>query len=257
MKKVGKILLGIVVVLAIIIALAFFATSGLPKAADEFFSLVQQGKIQEAYLATAAEFRAATSEEAFAAFLESTALGGYQSASWSSRKIENNTGKLEGTVTTRDGGQIPVAVDLVKEGETWKILAVRKAEAGIVRESDRAEPPPDAELQRLTTEAVAWLAEAVHKNDFTGFHGHISRLWQGQITADELKNVFASFVEKKIDLSPLREQTPVFSQKPAVDADGVLALEGYFPAQPNQVFFKLKFIYEHPQWKLMGINVRL
>jgi Sec-independent protein translocase protein TatA len=257
MKKVGIGCLAVVIIVAAVIALVFFATSDLPKAADAFFSLVQQGKIHEAYLATATEFRAATSEEDFAALLETSALGNYQNASWPSRSVKNNTGKLEGTVTTRDGGQIPVVLDLVKEGEAWKILAFRKAEAGIIRESASAEVPADAELQRLTTEAVALLADAVNKNDFAGFHGQIARLWQGQITADELKQVFASFVENQIDLSPLREQVPVFSQKPAVDADGVLALEGYYPAQPNQVFFKLKFIYEHPQWKLMGINVRL
>ncbi|MBP7830513.1 MAG: hypothetical protein KA248_11400 [Kiritimatiellae bacterium] len=258
MKKFGMVVLGIVVVIGVLIALLLVATSGLPKAADEFFSLIEQGKIGEAYLATAAEFRAATSEGEFAAFLRDSALGGYASASWSTRSIENNRGQLKGTVTTRDGGQIPLEMDLVKEGDAWKILAVRKAAAGLLPGgASTVEIPPDAELQRLTSEAIAKLADAIQRNDFGDFHGSVSRLWQGQITADELKNIFASFVEQGIDLAPLSGLTPVFSQKPAVDEDGVLLLEGYYPDGENQVFFRLKYIYEHPQWKLLGINVKL
>jgi len=257
MKKWGIIILAVAAFLVLAVVVTFFATSGLPKAADAFFSLLQQGRVHDAYLATAADFRAATSEEDFTAFLQTTALVNYQSASWSSRSIKNNTGRLEGTVTTKEGGQVPVEVDLVKEGEQWKILSLRKAPSGIVQSSAVAEIPPEAELQRLTGESMALLAEAIRKNDFTGFHGRISRLWQGQTTADELKNIFASFVEQQIDLSPLQGKSPVFSQKPAVNEDGVLVLEGYFPDQPQQVFFVLKFIYEHPQWKLVGINVRL
>lgn len=258
MKKVGTILLGIVVVVAILVALLFFATSGLPKAADEFFTLVGQGKIGEAYLATAAEFRAATSEEEFAAFLRESALGEYASASWPTRTIENNRGRLEGTVTTRAGGQIPVELDLVKEGDAWKILNLRKAAAGLLPGgASTVEIPPDAELQRLTSESIGLLAEAVNRNDFSGFRAYISRLWQSQVTEEQLREAFKEFTEKRIDLTPLKNETPVFSQKPALDENGVLNLRGYYATSPDQVRFELSFIYEHPQWKLSSIGLHL
>ncbi|HOW97575.1 MAG TPA: hypothetical protein P5567_06525 [Kiritimatiellia bacterium] len=258
MKKMGTILLGIVVVVAILIALLFFATSGLPKAADEFFSLVREGKVGEAYLATAAEFRAATGEEEFSAFLRDSALGQYASASWPTRAIENNRGRLEGTVTTRDGGQIPVELDLVKEGGAWKILNLRKAAAGLAQGgASTVEIPPDAELQRMTSEAIGLLAEAINKNDFSGFRAHISQLWQSQVTEEQLREAFKEFAEKQIDLAPLKSQTPVFSQKPAVDENGALNLRGYYATTPDQVRFELSFIYEHPQWKLSSIGLHL
>lgn len=258
MKKFGIVLLGIVVVIGVLIALLFVATSGLPKAADEFFTLVGQGKIGEAYLATAAEFRAATSEEEFAAFLRDSALGGYASASWSTRSIENNRGQLKGTVTTRDGGQIPLEMDLVKEGDAWKILAVRKAAAGLVEGgASTVEIPPDAELQRLASESVGLLAEAINRNDFGGFRAHVSRLWQSQVTEEQLREAFKEFMEKRIDLTPLKNETPVFSQKPALDENGALNLQGYYATSPDQVRFELSFIYEHPQWKLSSIGLHL
>ena len=257
MKKVGIVVLVVLALVAAIVVFALGATRGLPKAADAFFAQIKQGNIQEAYLATAAEFRAATGEEEFANFLRASSIGAYQSASWSSRSIHNNQGQLEGTVTTKDGGQIPVVVNLVREGGAWKILSLRKADAGLVRERARQEISPDAALQTLTVESMGWLAEAIQKNDFSDFHQRISRLWQGQITADELKQVFASFVENRIDLTALQGQTPVFSPAPALDDDGILQLEGYYPDGQTRVFFRLKFIYEHPQWKLLGINVRL
>jgi hypothetical protein len=34
-------------------------------------------------------------------------------------------------------------------------------------------------------------------------------------------------------------------------------MEGYYPTQPLKVNFKLKYIYEHPAWKLFGINVNV
>ena len=257
MKKAGIGCLVIVVILAVIVGVALFATSDLPKAADALFSLVAQGRVDEAYQSTAAEFRAATSAEDFASFLESTALAGYQSASWTSRSVKNNTGELEGTITTKDGGQIPVTIDLVKEGGDWKILALRKAGAGLITPTAEPDLPPDAEVQRLTAEAMAQLDTALRGNDFTGFHQGISKLWQEQITPAELQTIFATFVERGIDLSPLAAETPVFSQKPFVNEDGVLTLEGYYTVQPGPVYFRLKYIYEHPQWKMLGINVSI
>ncbi|MBN1671282.1 MAG: hypothetical protein JXR37_09630 [Kiritimatiellae bacterium] len=254
--------LGVVIVIGIIGGvLGFVLTKDIVKATDRFFALVQAGKTKEAYAATAKEFQASTSEEQFEAFLQTSSLAGYESAAWHSRSIENDQGKLKGKAKTKDGGQIPLVVTLVKEGETWKILRIDKEAAGIqTGEGDEAatqKMPDEAALNKLAESAVLLLAESVNKDDFSLLFNGVSKLWQSQTNAGELRDAFKTFVDNRIDLSIAEGQTPVFSSPPALNADGFLVLEGYFTTKPNQVRFKLKFGYEHPAWKLVGLNVNM
>lgn len=260
MKIFLSILAAVVVVIALIVFVALSATKGLPTAADEFFAHIAAGRLDEAYQATATEFRAATSAEEFGAFLEQSALNRYARAHWTSRSIENRLGRLEGTVQTQDGGEIPVKITLVKEGDVWKILAIDKVAAGIREERKTSARSPDipgeAERSRLVKTAMSNFAEAVIQGDFTAFHGQISRMWQQQITPQELKNVFSVFVERKIDLRPLESFEPQFDADPELDQDGILLLVGHYPSDPP-VQFRVKFILEKSAWQLFGINVRL
>jgi hypothetical protein len=49
---------------------------------------------------------------------------------------------------------------------------------------------------------------------------------------------------------------PVFNHPAAIDADGVLLVQGYYPTKPNRVVFQLKYLNEG-DWKLVGIDVKL
>lgn len=256
-----KLLIGIGVaagLLALVVLIAFTATSGLPAAADDFFGLIRDGKIDEAYRATAAEFRASTSEETFAAFLATTAIGDYEDASWSSRSIENRLGKLSGTIGIKGGGRIPLDLTLVKEEGAWKLLSLQKAEAGLTRGTHGAPAVPEQEvLDRLTRETTAALANAINADDFSGFLARAARLWQAQTTADALRQNFAPFIELGIDFTPLSGVQPVFNKDPVIDEDGVLTLEGYYPADPDPVVFRYRFLYERPEWKTSGVSISL
>jgi len=257
MKKLGKVLLVVLAMVVVLVGLVFWGTRGLPEAADSFFGLIRDGKVHDAYLATAEEFQAATGVDGFQQFLQTTSLSEFQSASWSSRSISGDTGQLEGSVTTRTGAQIPLRLDLVKENGAWRILAVHKAEAGVVTAESAKEIPADAELQRLATDAVVALGDAINRDDFTVFYASVSRLWQSQVTAEELREAFRPFREAGIDLTAARGQTPAFDEEPVFDADGVLILHGYFTIQPAPAIFRVRFVYEHPEWRLIGININM
>jgi hypothetical protein len=49
----------------------------------------------------------------------------------------------------------------------------------------------------------------------------------------------------------------VFDEPPAIGEDGILTLAGHVPTTPLRVLFNLRYRYEHPAWKLMGIRVSL
>ena len=155
MKKAMMVILIVVVLIAAIAAAVFYLTSNVTRAADSFFTLVRNGNTQAAYALTAQEFRAATSESQFAAFLKSSSIADYESATWNSRSISNNTGELEGSLKTKSGGVIPIKLKFVKEGGSWKILSIEKPSAGVLSPAGSPTVPPDAELIAMADNSLS------------------------------------------------------------------------------------------------------
>jgi hypothetical protein len=248
---------------AAVVALVFYLTGGVTRAGDRFLTLVREGKVHEAYLATAKAFRTATPEEGFVSFLRSTGLADNREAKWSSRSLSGDTGELEGSVRTRDGGTVPVKLRLVKEESEWRVLAVERVAAGVIATASpgplAATPgvPPEADLQAMATDAVLRLGQAIAAKDFTAFHGSTAKLWQRQTTPEALRDAFRPLSDQGADLSVVQGKIPEFTGKPSIDGSGRLILEGFFPTEPTRVAFTLKYIHEAPDWKLIGVNVRL
>jgi hypothetical protein len=258
MKKVLAVAAILIVIIVIVILLVFQMTSGVVEVADQFFAEVKAGNVANAYEHYLSEdFRAATTLEELESFLEKTALSNYSGASWSSRSISGDQGKLEGSIETADGGTIPITIDLVKENDEWKILSIYKPESGLVSDERTREIPSDAELKELASASVHNLALAINNDDFKSFYNDISEFWRSQTTPAELKGAFKSFVEQQVDLTVLQGMEPVFSEPPALDENSSLVLKGYFASQPSMTYFDLSYIYEHPEWKLVGIAVDL
>ncbi len=255
-----KIFLIIILVLVFLVLLILFfvfqLTGGITTTVDQFFKAVKEKDFSKAYSLTSQEFQAATSLEQLEKFLEGTALLDYQKASWSSRSVSGKQGDLEGSVTTSSGGTVPVKIALVKENDGWKILSIRKADAGLLSEK-ALQVPAENELNQLVNSTIHQLALSINSRDFTNFHNHISRLWQAQITREELFEIFKSFSDQNIDLTVLESIDPVFSEPPHLNADNLLILTGYYPTQPSMTYFTLKYTMEYPNWKLFGINVEI
>lgn len=264
-----KWLIGIFIVLiivVIIVVVALQATKGVVKSADKFFALIQTGKVEEAYNSTAREFQAAASLEVFQKFLEIATLDNFARASWTTRSISGNTGKLIGSIHTKEGGVVPIEIDFVKEEGQWKILRITKQTAGISQKQKEAEleeaaplmgkeVPSDETLAAMISESIWILGDGINKNDLANFYNHIAKIWQRQTDASSLKQAFYDFIDKKIDLTIIQGQTPVLSEPPAIDNDGVLRLKGYYATQPYIINFELGYLYEHPQWRLVAVNI--
>lgn len=270
MKTVFKVLGGIVIVIVAIVVLAFVLTNGVADSADKFFSLIKENKTKEAYDSTAKEFQAATTYDQFTAFLSGSSMNKYVSGTWTSRSVENNQGTLQGSINTSDKGVIPIEIKVVNEDGKWKILNMRPVSGGLqpttsTTATPSASPttktalafPTDAEVTQLTGTSMSDFGAAVNAGDFTAFYNSIAELWKSQTTPEELKKVFQPFIDKKVDLSFVATATPVFSQKPALDEQNVLVTTGYYPTKDFNVNFELKYVYEYPAWKLVGIDVNV
>lgn len=229
---------------------------------EKFLAAVASGPVGTAYGMTSAALRSGQTEKDFAETVKTFGLDGFESASWSNRRIVNDRGVLEGTVRTKAGGSVPLTIEMIKEGDAWKVLSIRGPKTGassgaiIEKESSAAVPGPD-ESARLALEALLSFNEAVQTKSFAKFHGGISRVWREQITPAKLLEIFQPFIDAEIDIAPIKALSPVFKSPPAVNADGLLVLEGHYPTTPKKVYFTLKFIDGSRAWKLGGVNVNV
>jgi len=256
LKKI-LIALGILAVLTtLIIIIAFQMTTGIADVAKNFFTGIKAGNIDLAYDSyLSAEFKKATSKDELKNFLDGSTLSDYADASWSSRSLSGDQGELEGSVTTSDGGTIPLTISFVKEKDNWKILTINLSQAGLTTNASSPKIPDDAELKRMISQSIYDLALAINSEDFTTFYNNVANLWKNQTTPDNLKQGFNSFIEQKIDLTGIQDVEPVLNSPPSIDENGFLTLTGYFPTQPSVVNFKLDYTYEHPNWSLVGTSV--
>lgn len=260
MKKGCLAAVAVAVVLAVlIVAVVFWLTGDAVAAADQFLAMLSEGKSQEAYEAAAESLRAQQSLDDFSRAVESMGLQGCGTASWSSREIQNDQASLEGSVTLADGGTLPLSMKLVKESGGWKVMSLTTPRAGAALASPSGEPsiPADDQVRALIHGTITEFAQAVAAGDFGPFHQKISARWQTQITAEQLRQVFGQFVDQRLDLSGVHNLEPVLGAPPSTSSEGLLVVSGFYPLRPQPLEFELKYIYEHPQWKLFGIHVNL
>jgi hypothetical protein len=102
----------------------FYLTQAPVQSVEQFFTLLAQGKMHEAYISTSSVFQARTDERRFQKMVERWRLDDNASASWSERELSSGRVVLKGEVRTKQREVIPMIVTLVKEGEDWRILSI-------------------------------------------------------------------------------------------------------------------------------------
>ncbi len=259
----------LLLILGAIIFWVFRLSAPMVTEGENFLNTLGSGSTQAAYAMTSATLRSGQTQEDFARTTKAYGLDGFQSASWSNRKINNDRGILEGTARTKTGGSVPLTIEMILENGIWKVLSIKGPQVGastgpvIENEPDDisipalAAPTPD-EASRLVLASILAFNDAVQAKSFDAFHAGISTQWQEQITPAKLLEVFQSFISSEIDLTPVKSVSPVFKSPPAMNDDGILLLEGSYPTTPNKVYFKLKYVAQDDKaWKLFGLNINV
>jgi len=241
----------VLVAFTAIFALVWRLTAGMADAADAFFVALRNGDVASARKYLAEDFNASTSDEQLREFVKNSALGDYESASWSSRGIVNSRGNLEGTLNTRTGGSIPMRIELVKENDGWRIYSLSKPASGIHTE-DAANKPSELEQVRLVRASTTQFADAVQRRDFTEMHRRISGVWQRQITAEQMQTTFKSFSDSGANFNLLNDLQPTINAA-AYDSDGAFVIEGTYPTKPSTFTFRYRYVFEGVDWKLVGL----
>jgi hypothetical protein len=115
--------------------------------------------------------------------------------------------------------------------------------------------PGETELKSMTLETLLAFNKGVQAKDFTAFYKDIAKLWQEQTSAEKLQALFQDFIDKELDISPIKKLEPVFNKPAEINSDGVLVINGYYPTTPKRVVFRLQYLQEEGDWKLVGIKL--
>ncbi len=257
MKKFLKIILGIVLVIGTIIGVVFYFTSGMVDKADQFFVAASEGRMDEAETFLSDGFKLATPRDRLVDFLTNSTLREYQSGSWSSRSISGSTARLEGTVTTRSGGAVPITIEFVKELGEWKILSIKRKPAGISSPSVQVEVPSPEKQLALIKNTIALFALGINDRDFSELISSSSIDFQQKYSPEQLKQSFSSWIDQTIDLSVLNKLRPEQTAEPAIDSNGILSLKGKYPTEPSLFTYNLSYTYEGNDWKMVGLKANL
>ena len=74
-------------------------------------------------------------------------------------------------------------------------------------------------------------------------------------TTGQLANTFAELRNRNFDLSPITVLQPKLSQKPEIDARGMLRVTGFFPTTPEELNFDMMYQAINGRWLLFGVAV--
>ena len=115
--------------------------------------------------------------------------------------------------------------------------------------------PSDEKCNAIVRGSLMAFNQAIQEKSFAAFHKECSAPYREQISVDKLNEIFKEFMDKGIDISFIEKIEPVFDAPPQVDSDGVLMLSGAYAGKPS-VAFKLKYVFEDDQWKIIGVDVK-
>jgi len=242
-------------------------------AAGTFFTLMKEGHYPEAFKSTAFGFQAQQSEAGFIATAKDLGLGNFQSMNWTVKSTSEKEAILDGVLTNAEGANLPAQVDLIKEAGKWRIYALRTPVGdGSAHFVDRfnhigaglgfgdalaRKVPSDTEVRALVDDSMRQFNAGLHKKNFTDFYSNTSRLWQSETSRERVEHAFKSFVEAQINIDSYKDTKAVFDEPPRLNSEGVLLVKGYYPTMPNRILFDMKYTFELPKWKLLGITISI
>ncbi len=265
-----KILIGVVVLIGLVIGITMYATSGMSDVANEFFIYTKSKHFDDAYNMGSADFKKSVTKEQLKNFLEQNALTEYKNASWSERAIDGNIGILKGTITTKSGSVIPITMKFIKNvNGYWEIYSIfkptggiekEKPESGIKKEKAKAESSVNQvlskhELVNLVQKTTMVFAQSVNDKSMQKLYDYSSDFFRRQMSVEQLDQQFGAFYKAGIDLTILKDITPILDGSPKVLEDGQVTIKGHYPTSPSVVSFNNSYYLENGKWKLSGIGI--
>ncbi len=199
-------------------------------------------------------------------------LDRFQYCSWTWEVVKGDEANFEGEIISTDGARAPVLMTMLKQEGEWKLFSLRTKATGDVIPMEnkfsllpaqdptnvfKKSAPPLSEVKKLVKDSLLIFNSAIQTKDFSAFFNSLPKSWQDKLSKRQMDALFQPFIDKRVDISSIKDVDPVFDSEPHIDAEGRLLAHGFYPASPAQVRFDLTYTYDLPTWKLSGIQVSL
>ena len=243
-------------IIVIIIGIVVYLSNDAARSTETFFTSIKDDQTDTAYESTSKQFKLVISKQQFQDYVALYEIKKFKSFRWSSRNTNVATVSivtLAGTARKEDGTNVPLSIQLIKEEKEWKILSI-DIKGGVTKILNI---PEKNTLIKLVNDSMQSFSDSVNADDFEILYGTISKIWQNQSTPQSLSDAFKIFTEEHVNLD-LRVGNPVFTQKPQVDNNNLLVVQGYY-IYPNDHFlnFLAKYNLEDDVWKLISLKVTI
>ena len=241
---------------------------------DAFLIMLNNGQYDQSFDAASEIFRSGVTKAAWANNLRKNRETLGKATDHQLQTIDTNTDLTSGKKTyvvpvasKFEKGSATETITIVQDADnqyrvadysmTTEFTAPQTAAASSAPGSNKA-PEPKAAKQMVNNTMINF-KNAVNSGDFEPFYRtQLSDLWKKQITAEKLRTSFKSFIDRKVDLTPIFSVEPVLDEAPYVDGNGLLTLVGHYPvaAEKVKVTFELSYSRE-AKWALSGIKVNI
>ena len=161
---------------------------------------------------------------------------------------------LQGYYPTKPN-KVTFRLKFINESSAWKIIGINVEAAPVVENTGTL--PTNKEVKKLTLVSLLLFNDAIQAESFDDFYEQIAKIWQRETSPQKLLEAFQSFVDQNVDISPITTLEPTFDDKPAINQDGYLVVQGSYPMKPSKVSFALKYLNEDGNWKLVSINLHV
>lgn len=267
-----KILLGFFIFIGLMVALVFWATSGMSGAADDFFNLLAQKNYTSAYNEyISSDFKTKTPLTKFINYVKANHFDEVKDTQWGNRQMNGNLGELEGSLITQNGSAIPIKLKFVKAGDNWQIYAINKPQSGInPSESSAANSntasekalsvqiPSNEETASLLTDSMQHFTYSIKNKNMQEFYDSVSEFWKEHIKVEDMNKAFSRLIDANIDFTPLIDTKPKI-KKINITPKGVLEVEASYDGNVINlngatVEVKAGYINENGKWKLIKFS---
>ena len=252
-----KLLLVLLVAMLGVLGAYYYITLSMVNVADNFFTSVKEKNLAKAETFLSKGFKENTSRTQLAQYLVNYQMNDYKELSWGYKRIidletKGKSGRIEGTMVTKDGVSSPVKLQFKQEQGVWKVFALEKE----LSQKEIARKKLLQDYTKLARINIHHLGQAIADNNMSKLYNNISKLWQKETNTTNLNDVYGVFVEKKVNLLPLDQVSPKLTSA-GVAKNGLLTISGYYPLSEKALYFTQKYVPENKVWKLAGLSIQI
>ena len=244
-----------------IILWAAVGTAAPADRADSFLALLAEGNTHEAYAAASSSLHSQQEEQVFAEIIGDVGLVGYDVPSFFDRRLpRRGRASVEATIQTGSGRDILAIVDLIREGDDWRVRSFTDARrAGVGPGAWFWQPPGDAGLSRLAEQTLEDVRSLFDEGRFFELNGKLFSAFRSFDNPTFLEHKYRPFIDPEISLPILLMSEVEIETPPPLRRIGygdILTVPGRFNVEPSPVPFRYLYIYRHPDWKLFAVQIR-